>query len=137
MHSARTARTKRTTVARSGKMPTTSVRRRTSRLRRSWGLLDRFLHAGYGENGRMVELRVIKTVQEMDAARTRGGQADVKPAGGLGIAGRHERRRFIVVDENKSDLVLVAAKSLHDPVDAVAGEAEDSINIPFGEPLDQ
>ncbi len=30
----------RTMEARSGKMPTTSLRRRSSRLRRSWGLVD-------------------------------------------------------------------------------------------------
>jgi hypothetical protein len=38
--SARTAPTSRAREVRSGKMPTTSVRRRISRFSRSWGLLD-------------------------------------------------------------------------------------------------
>ena len=46
---ASTAPTSRVSAVRSGKMPTTSVRRRISRLSRSWGLLDQICrHAAFG-----------------------------------------------------------------------------------------
>jgi hypothetical protein len=42
-----------------------------------------------------------------------------------------------MVDEHEPDPVGVAAQALHDPVDAVAGEAEHGVHPPVGQPLDQ
>ncbi|HSK35353.1 MAG TPA: hypothetical protein VLA80_01305, partial [Actinomycetota bacterium] len=41
------------------------------------------------------------------------------------------------MDEHEADPVLVAAQPLHDPVDAVAGQAEHRIDAPLNQPFGQ
>jgi hypothetical protein len=85
----------------------------------------------------VVELGVVQAVEQVDAARAGGGQADPDLAGRLGVAAGHERGRLLVVNEHEPHLVLVAAQPLHDPVDAVAGQAEDGVHSPVGQSFDQ
>jgi hypothetical protein len=67
----------------------------------------------------------------MDAAGTRGRQADAELAGVFGISASHECRRFFVARLNKADLLLPVAQRLHDAVDAIAGQAENDIDAPI------
>src|SRR5215217_598971 len=85
----------------------------------------------------MVELGVVQPVEQVDAARTGGGEADAETAGALGVARGHECGGFLVVHEHEADAVAMAAQALHDPVDAVAREAEDGVDAPVREPFDQ
>src|SRR5438105_12668846 len=39
--------------------------------------------------------------------------------------------------QEESDLVLVPADALHDPVDPVAGQAKDGVDVPIDQPLDK
>ena len=64
------------------------------------------LHAGNGKNGLLIHLGVIKAVEQMNAAGTRGGETNTEPAGELRVRAGHECRRFLVPDVDKADLVL-------------------------------
>ena len=98
--------------------------------------LGRRLDPGNGQDRGVVELGVIQPVDEVQAAWARGRQADPEAPGRLRVAGRHERGRLFVMDQEEPDPVLVTAKPLHDAVDAIAGKAEYRIHAPIGEPLD-
>ena len=80
----------------------------------------------------MVELGVVQPVQQVDRARPRGRQTDPEPPGRLGITGRHEGGGLFVMHQDEAHLVRMTAQPFHDPVDAVAGKAEDRVNSPFG-----
>ena len=83
-----------------------------------------------------VELGVVEAVEQVDGPRAAGGEADAQPAGELGVAAGGERRRLLVAALDEADLVLVLAQGLEDPVDPVAGEAEDRVHAPVDQLLD-
>ena len=85
---------------------------------------------GDGQHRLAVQLGVVEAVEQVDAARAGGGQADAQPAGVLGVAAGHERRRLLVAHLDEADRVLALAQRLHDAVDAVAGQAEDDLHAP-------
>ncbi len=93
--------------------------------------------AGDREHGRAVELRVVQPVGQVQAARARGRQAHAQPAAELRVRGCGERGRFLVANLDEADLLLVRAQGLHDPVDAVAGQAEHDVHAPLDQGLDQ
>ncbi len=93
--------------------------------------------AGDGQHRLAVALGVVQAVEQVDAARPGGGHADAEPAGVLGIAAGGEGGGFLVAHLDELDLVLVRAQRLEDAVDAVAGEAEDRLDAPVDQPLDQ
>ena len=95
------------------------------------------LHAGDGEHRLVVELGVVQPVQQVDAARPRGRDADADFAGRLRVRAGHERGGFFVVHEHKRDLVLMAAQRFEEPVDAVAGQPVDGVDAPVDEPRDK
>ena len=95
------------------------------------------LHPGDRQHRGVVQLGVVEPVDEMQAARTRRRQAHAEPSGGLRVAGGHERRGLLVVDQDERDLVPVTAEPFHDPVDAVAGEPEDGVDPPMDQSFDQ
>ena len=82
-----------------------------------------------------VQLGVVQPVEQVDAAGAGGRQADAQPPGELGVAAGHERGGLLVPHLDEADLVLVRAQRLHDAVDAVAGQAEDSVDSPVDEAL--
>jgi hypothetical protein len=57
-----------------------------------------FLHPGDGQHRHMVHLRVVQAVQQVDRAGPGRGQAHPQLPGRLGVGGRHERRRLLIVD---------------------------------------
>src|SRR4029453_18863163 len=63
--------------------------------------------------------------------------ADAEAAGELGVAARHERRRFLVSHLHETDLVALLQQRFHDAVDAVAGETEDGIDAPLVQDVDE
>ncbi len=95
------------------------------------------LHAGDGEHRHVVELGVVEAVQQVDTARPGRRQAHADLAGRLGVRGRHERRRFLVVHQHEPDPVLVPAQALHEPVDAISRQAEHGVHAPVRQALDE
>jgi len=73
----------------------------------------------------------------MDAAWNGSGQAHAQAASGLRLAARHNRGRFLVAYMNEADLVLMDAAGFHDTIDPVAGQAEDRVDPPIDQALDQ
>ena len=95
------------------------------------------LHPSDREHGGMVELGVVKPIQEVDRAGPRGRDAHAESSRRLRVAGRHESSRFLVVNEDEADPFLIATQPLHDPIDPVSREAEDSVHPPVDETFDQ
>ena len=62
-------------------------------------------HAGDREHGLSVQLRVVEAIEQMDAARARGGQAHAELAGELRVAARHERGGLFMPDLHEADRV--------------------------------
>jgi hypothetical protein len=91
--------------------------------------------AGDGQHRLPVQLGVVEAVEEVQPARTGGGQADPQAPRPAGVPGGHEGGGLFVADLDEADLVLAPAQGLHDPVDPVSGEAEDHLDAPFPEPL--
>src|SRR5690606_23510920 len=58
-------------------------------------------------------------------------------AGPLGVGAGGERGGLLVPHLDEADPVLARAQRLHDAVDAVAGDAEDGIDVPVDQRLDQ
>src|SRR5690606_40127722 len=95
------------------------------------------LQAGYGEDRRTVQLRVVKAVQKMNAARSGGGEADSQLARELGIATGHEGGRFLMAHLDEADLLLLQPQGFNDSVDAMSPHAENRLRLPGPEPPDQ
>ena len=95
------------------------------------------LQAGDRQHRLAVELGVVESVQQMNAARTRGRQANAELAGELRISAGHEGGGFFVAHLNEADLVLVRAQRLHDSVDAIAGKPENDFHAPVDQPFDK
>src|SRR5438132_12882291 len=64
-------------------------------------------------------------------------EADAEPAAVLRVAARHERRRLLMADLDEADPSLTRPQRLHDPVDAVAGQAEDDGHAPIDQTIRQ
>ena len=76
------------------------------------------------QHGSMIELGVIKTVQEVDRAGTAGGETDSQPTSELGVGTGCEGGRLFVTTLNESNLLLVLPQCLEDSIDAVAWYSE-------------
>jgi hypothetical protein len=84
-----------------------------------------------------VKLRVVQTIQKMDAARARCRQAHTDLAGELRVAAGHEGCGLFMPDLDESNLLLARPQRLHDAVDAVTGQAEDDLDSPFHQHFDK
>src|SRR5438874_3781872 len=67
------------------------------------------LQASNGQHGLAIELGIVESIQQVNAARTGGGQADSQLAGEFGIAAGHERSRLFMAHLDEPDLLLVSA----------------------------
>src|ERR1051326_1492636 len=74
------------------------------------------LKSGDRQNRLAVELRVIKTIQEVNAAGAGGRKAHAKLACIFRVAARHEGRGFLMSHLNETDFFLPRAQSFHDAV---------------------
>src|SRR5438132_13271535 len=85
----------------------------------------------------MIELGVVKSIQQMNAARSGGSQTHPQPAGELGVSTCHERGCFLVAYLNKANLVLSGAQRFHDSIDSISRKAEDDIHAPADQAVDE
>jgi hypothetical protein len=88
----------------------------------------------------MIELRVIKSIEQMNRARTGSGEAHADFAGKFRVATRHERGHFFVARLDKFNFMIGffrAFERAHNSVDAIAGIAEDAPDAPLMKSLDQ
>src|SRR5437660_7353768 len=65
---------------------------------------------GNGENGRTVELRVVQPVEQVNRARTRGGEANAEPPRVFCVSARHESSGLFVADLDERHPVLPRAQ---------------------------
>lgn len=98
---------------------------------------SRVLHAGDGEHGVTVHFGVVEAVEEMNAARAGGGDADADAAGEFGIRAGGEGSGFLVPHVDETNAVLVLTQSFEDAVDAIAGQTENRVHTPGDEAFDQ
>jgi len=73
----------------------------------------------------------------MNAARTGGGKANSEPAGELRVAAGHECSCFLVPHLDEPNFLLALPQRLHDAVDPIAWDSEDSVHSPVDQALDQ
>ena len=83
------------------------------------------------EHGGAIELCVIESVQQMEAAGARCGQTDSQLAGKFGIAAGGESGRFLVAHLHEADFLLTCAQGLHNAVNAISGQPENNFNTPI------
>ena len=95
------------------------------------------LKARDGDDGLAVELSVVETVEEVDAAGTRGGNAGAEPSRPLGVGAGHEGGGLLVAHLDEADLLLLLPQRLDDAVDAVAGDAENRVDAPVDQGVNQ
>jgi len=93
--------------------------------------------SGDREHRLAVHFGVIEAVEQMDAARAGGGQADAELAGVLGVAARHERGGLLMAHLDEADQLLALPQRLDDAVDAVSRDTEDGIHSPVDQVLHQ
>ena len=93
--------------------------------------------AGDRQDGGVVHLGVVQAVQQVDRARAAGGDANAEPPGELGVAAGGERRPFLVTDLNEPDLLAQFPQRFHEAVDPVPWDAEDRVDPPLDEPVEQ
>ena len=73
----------------------------------------------------------------MNAAGPRSPQADAKFAGPFGIAARIEGSGFFVADLDEANPILSRSQCFNDAVDAVSGQPENRVDVPFGQRFDK
>ena len=92
---------------------------------------------GDGQHRRPVHLGVVEAVEQVDRPRAAGGDADAQPPGVLGVGARVERGGLLVADLDEPDPVFDHPEAFHEPVDPVAGQAEDRVDSPVRQPIEQ
>src|SRR5205814_10080871 len=81
-------------------------------------------HASEREHRRLVQLGVVKAVQEMDRSRAGGREADAQPSGVLGVSAGRKRGGLFVSDVYKTYTLTVLAQGFNQAVHVVAVQAE-------------
>ena len=83
----------------------------------------------------MVEPRVIQPGQQVRRPGPRGREADAQFTGKLRMSGGHERCHFLMTDLHEFELIRDLLKRTEQPIDAVAGIAEDAPHSPLVQPI--
>src|ERR1700735_2163161 len=73
----------------------------------------------------------------MDRAWSGRCQANAELTRVLGVPRGHEGSRFLVTHRDEADLILALAQGLDDRVDAIPDDAEDKLNIPSDQRLNE
>src|SRR3954447_24868403 len=95
------------------------------------------LQAGDRQHWLIIELGVVNSVEQVDSARSRGGDAHAQLAGPFGVSAGCESSGFLMPHLDEADLLLARAKGLEDPIDAVAGYSEHDLDAPVDQGLDE
>jgi hypothetical protein len=82
-------------------------------------------------DGLVVHLRIVKTVQQVNGTRPAGGHADADRAGEFSMSRCHERRKFLVPGLDESRFVSILSQARGDAIDTVAGESVDAFDTPL------
>jgi hypothetical protein len=85
----------------------------------------------------VVELGVVQAVKQMDRAGPAGGQADSRLTRELGVPDGLERGHFLVPGLDELRAVVGSAERGDDAVDAVAGVAEQMLDVPLAQAFQQ
>src|SRR5439155_26801332 len=94
---------------------------------------DPLLLANAGNDGLVVELRVVETDQEMDRAGPRGGDAAADLVRELRVPAGHERGRLLVAHLDELGVAVGAVERAEKAVDAVTRIPVDAVNPPLRE----
>ena len=92
-----------------------------------------------GDHGGMVHFGVVKSIEQMNCARTGGGKTDAHLSCEFGVGAGHEGRHFFMPRLNEFDSVGVSFRALeraHDPVDPIAWITKYSFDSPLMKPFD-
>lgn len=84
-----------------------------------------------------IQFRVIKTVQQMNAARAGSGQAHTQLPGVFRVGARHKCGSLFMPNLNEPDLIGALSQRLHDSVDAVARQSEHDLDSPIADRVDE
>ena len=79
----------------------------------------------------MIHFRVVKSVEQMDRARTGRGKTNANFASELRVSTRHECRHLFMANLDVIDGAIRAIQRAHDPVNSVAGIAVNAFQAPF------
>src|SRR4051812_41196671 len=85
----------------------------------------------------MIELGIVKAIQQMNAAGPRRSQTDTQLASELRICAGHECGGFLVPHLNKTNFSLIDPQRLHDSVDTIARQSENKLHSPIDKPFYQ
>ena len=88
------------------------------------------LQAGDREDRCMVHLRVVETIQKMNATWAGGCDTNAQLAGELRIGAGHKGGSLFMPHVNEPYPFLLLAKGLEDPVDPIARQTEYGVNAP-------
>jgi hypothetical protein len=91
---------------------------------------EALLLADDGQHRRVVELRVVEAVQEVDRSRAGGGDADADLAGELRVAAGHEGGHLLVAYLDELRVPVGAVERAQEAVDPVTGVAEHAVDAP-------
>jgi hypothetical protein len=92
---------------------------------------------GNREHGLAITLRVIQTIEQMNASRTGCRETYTQSPRIFGVATRGESCRFLMADLNELQPVLPGAKSFENSVDAIAWKAKNYSDVPGNQSLNQ
>ena len=85
----------------------------------------------------MIELCVIKSIQEVNRAGPRRSKANSDLASELRMPAGHECGHFLMPHLDEFKLVLSSANCAHDPIDAIARKPKHPFDAPFQQPVDE
>jgi hypothetical protein len=83
------------------------------------------------DDGLVVHLGVVKTVQKVNRAGATGGHAYTHGAGELCVGASHEGRQLFVPGLDEAGFVAVLPQAGGDAIDAITGESVDALDAPF------
>jgi hypothetical protein len=84
-----------------------------------------------------IQFRVIKTVQQMNAARTGSGEAHPELSSVFRLGARHECGSFFVANLNEPNLIRALSKRLHNSVDAVNRQSKHDLDARIVDRVDE
>jgi hypothetical protein len=76
-------------------------------------------HPGNCQDRHLVELGVIKAVQQVDAAGTGSSHTDTQSACELRVAASHQGGTFLMADVNQPNPVAASTQCFEDTIDSV------------------
>jgi hypothetical protein len=83
----------------------------------------------------VVELGIVKAIEEVDCTGARGGKTNPEVAGELSMATGHKRGHLLVAHLDELQPALGPPDGAHNAIDTVAGVSINPRNTPLQQPL--